>query len=352
MALQNSAWLLFQTIMAAKEPSDDGLSPQRRLFDYVNGTLGSIERNHFDYKTKANSQAPGLEADDKRNVARAVSGFANTEGGVLIWGIEDRTLKPRPIADAERFAQALVDFAKLATAPTVVGLDAGVLPADEPGYGFVALYIPESELPPHRVVVSCKDGNANDAGGTIKDLKIKDHYFFRTADSFIVASHIHLEFLFKRRPAPHLEITRRLDTWGHSGEYLNVVVFVGIRNSGRGDARGPFMAALVHKPYKVDEYGIDGNNNFGLPRNKASSGEDSEVLFGLSSDPIIPSGVSRDVFTVRIKVRRHTPLDFYFDALVIDLRVAAEGYPVEQRQVSISGFELLKFAADKEDLLT
>lgn len=44
------------------------------------------ENIHLDFKT-ADAQ---LVRDDRQNLARALSGFADSEGGLIIWGIEAR----------------------------------------------------------------------------------------------------------------------------------------------------------------------------------------------------------------------------------------------------------------------
>src|SRR5215213_2435063 len=46
------------------------------------------ETLHLDFKLVANSEL--ASKDDKRNLARAMSGFANSDGGIIVWGIDAR----------------------------------------------------------------------------------------------------------------------------------------------------------------------------------------------------------------------------------------------------------------------
>ena len=46
------------------------------------------ENLHLDFKTLS---GPGLSAsDDRHNFAKALSGFANSDGGIVVWGVDAR----------------------------------------------------------------------------------------------------------------------------------------------------------------------------------------------------------------------------------------------------------------------
>jgi hypothetical protein len=49
---------------------------------------GQEEHLHLDFKTVSNANLNG--ADDKKNLAKAVSGFANSSGGLIVWGVDAR----------------------------------------------------------------------------------------------------------------------------------------------------------------------------------------------------------------------------------------------------------------------
>ncbi len=67
---------------------------------------------YLEFKQKHDSSHAQLENDDKSNFSRALSGFANSDGGILIWGIEtnkkDESVKSlKPITDVDGFIRSL-----------------------------------------------------------------------------------------------------------------------------------------------------------------------------------------------------------------------------------------------------
>lgn len=199
-------------------------TPEEQFDRYCKETLSPVEKHHFDYKTKHDSRNSNLDEADKKNLAKAISGFANTGGGVLLWGInEGPPLKLQSIAGVEAFLKRLLDLAGQATDPRVQGIDGEWLPSNaDPTAGYAAIFIPESQLPPHRVILKLQD--------------VQHHYFVRTASNFDITSHAYLEGLFGRRPQPKLvpvvkedfSYGKNLDGW---------TVFFDILNEGRGTAK-------------------------------------------------------------------------------------------------------------------
>jgi hypothetical protein len=140
--------------------------------------------------------ADGPVRDDKRNLAKALSAFSNTEGGVLILGVEtskidgvDAVAELRPVANCLAWAQLCEQLVKDVVVPAVRGVR--VEPVARPGSseGVVVVYVPASAAPPHR------------AEGT--DLK---QYWMRTTTSSMVVPHNLLASLFGLRPPPVLEL--------------------------------------------------------------------------------------------------------------------------------------------------
>jgi len=73
----------------------------RELFKRLEaGGLAALERLpaeeepeslFLDYKRSATAAGdPGLHRNDRENLSKALSGFANSEGGLLIWGVDSR----------------------------------------------------------------------------------------------------------------------------------------------------------------------------------------------------------------------------------------------------------------------
>ena len=190
----DTAQQLFKTLAQFKQSSGSDKTSQERLIEYCKHVLGAIEGQHHDFKEKHNRTNSQLAIDDQKNLAKAVSGFSNSGGGVLIWGLENRTLSPKPICDIQGFVSSLLQLAPQLTDPTVPGIEGDWLGADNnnPNEGFGLIYIPESPLPPHRVLLNHKE--------------IKNYYYIRSGEDFVVASHIQLEDMFGRRPKPVLSV--------------------------------------------------------------------------------------------------------------------------------------------------
>jgi len=171
----NSAKELFKRLTSFKKVDSSGQTPEQKFLDYCNRVLGSVERLHIDFKEKSNRSYASLEDADRKNLAKAISGFANSGGGVLIWGIQDKTLSPKPITDIQLFVSSVLELAPQVTDPVVENIDGDWLQSDDSAGkdGFGLILIPESLLPPHRVLLNFHG--------------IKNNYYLRTAGAFVEA---------------------------------------------------------------------------------------------------------------------------------------------------------------------
>ena len=71
---------LFSRIKEHKESAIDELIRDRQS-----------EELFLDFKrSRDNGAGSGLARDDRRNLAKAISGFGNSEGGIIIWGVDCR----------------------------------------------------------------------------------------------------------------------------------------------------------------------------------------------------------------------------------------------------------------------
>jgi hypothetical protein len=129
---------------------------------------------------------------DKENFSKCLSAFANSDGGVLVWGVKtdhrdqvDRAADCRPFAEPEKFRARLQDYLLAATQPPVDGVSLAVVSAHR-GAGFVKCLIPASDKPPHM---------ASD-----------NKYYRRTSNGSRQMEHIELEDMFGRRQRPVLKL--------------------------------------------------------------------------------------------------------------------------------------------------
>ncbi|MBS3021393.1 hypothetical protein DJFAAGMI_04165 [Comamonas sp. PE63] len=153
------------------------------------------EELFLDFKRIAtDSSANALNPSDRDNFKKALSGFANSEGGVILWGAETvkiegvESLKfPDGYADTARFVSLLEDAISGCTVPPVPGVRSIKIPlTDDDSKGLVATLVPASHYAPHQTT---DDSRA---------------YFMRAGSSFARVPHGILAGMFGRRPAPKI----------------------------------------------------------------------------------------------------------------------------------------------------
>ncbi len=157
-----------------------------------------VEELFLDFKRSADSGSGSkLHQNDRANLAKAISGFGNSEGGVVIWGVDasqdivgaDVARAKVPITNIKRFEGWLQGVVSGCTLPAHslvehLSIDAGS------GNGYVATLIPKSPLAPHQCVTDYK-------------------YYMRAGSSFQPVTHSVIAGMMGRRPQPLL-----FENWG------------------------------------------------------------------------------------------------------------------------------------------
>ncbi len=183
----------------------------------------------------------GDPPDNEKNLGKAMSAFANTDGGVVIWGIDARSVRgdpadvaraKRPFDDPAGFVSELQRLTSRVVHPPVIGVDHFPIAAAGGTQGFVVSYVPASPALPHRRV---QDG----------------HYFIRTGSSSEVAPHALLAAMFGRRPAPYVRALAAVVAGTRNAPNQFVMrVMLGIRNAGSVPARNLYFAARRRAPHR------------------------------------------------------------------------------------------------------
>ena len=169
------------------------------LYDSINsaadveGLVNSAtpEGLYLEFKQKDDPSTGVLSEPDKKNFAKALSSFANSDGGVLLWGVQtqptsgqDVANASRPISELSAFVARLEKYLKDATQPYVDDvLLRPIFGADDVGY--VKCLIPASEKMPHRAM---------------KDRE----YYRRSGGNSHKVEHFELEDMFGKRSRPFL----------------------------------------------------------------------------------------------------------------------------------------------------
>lgn len=150
----------------------------------VGATPPEFETEWRDFKGAAQIS----DQDTKKTWSKALAGFANTQGGILIWGVDARKDQATGIDAAcglslvknpSAFKSRLNELHHQATEPPVLGVEIEAYSIggsrDE---GFVICFIPESLFKPHRAEYADRQ------------------YFIRAGDDFVVPSVSLLRNLF------------------------------------------------------------------------------------------------------------------------------------------------------------
>ncbi len=136
-----------------------------------------------------------LHKDDRKNLAKAISGFGNSEGGVIIWGvvcsrdqeIGDVAKAKVKVRNVHRFLSWLENAISGCTIPSHNKVRNHIISADKNGDGYVATYIPKSEITPLMTTV----------GSTI---------YIRSGSNNVPAPYAVIAGMFGKRPQPNIEL--------------------------------------------------------------------------------------------------------------------------------------------------
>ena len=153
------------------------------------------EKFFIDFKQTQKSDYSGqrtMYESDKKNLAKAISGFGNSEGGVIIWGIDasgridDYAKSIKPIKGIDNFKSLLESFVSLLTLPVHKTVESFVVKKKNADTSGIAItIIPKGNDRPYQ---------------NIGDFK----YYMRGGDSFVPVPHGLLQGMFGQAPQPNV----------------------------------------------------------------------------------------------------------------------------------------------------
>jgi Putative DNA-binding domain len=217
----------------------DALTTQASLEDLIAQKI--TESLYLEFKSKKDRSTPLLDSSDGWQFSRAISGFANSDGGILIWGIEsnkhEEAAKLKPIANVADFHARLKKSLLNSTQPVVDGIILQVILTDKDNTdGYVTCLIPSSDKTPHRAMLADRE------------------YYKRTTEGFYRLEHFDLEDMFGRRPRPLLVVILKLIP--HAGDESCESLSFSFQNTGRGIAK--YSGFLCRLPEDVQVVSVDG----------------------------------------------------------------------------------------------
>lgn len=156
------------------------------------------EELFLDFKRSADSgEGTKLHENDRHNLAKMLSAFGNSSGGVIVWGIDcshnpkDNADLPRSkcvIKDVKRFVGRLEGAVSGCTLPAHSKVVHYPVELINSGDGFVATLIPESYLAPHQN-------------------RFDSCYYIRVGSNCERAPHGVIAGMFGKKPTPNLILT-------------------------------------------------------------------------------------------------------------------------------------------------
>lgn len=214
----------------AEELRDD---LNRGGIEAVRALVGTAETYNLECKSQLDESQASL-----RQFSKAASAFANTEGGVILWGVDAR-LDPETRLDMisgaplVEFPERLVDWLTRKTSgalfPAVPGIQHFAVLDDGGNRGVVLTYVPASLSPPHQATHSSRQ------------------YFVRTQSASEPMHHSLIASMFGRRPAPRAEVlvtVLELENSRPGGTTLKLQFSVA--NRGLVPARSPYFTIRSH----------------------------------------------------------------------------------------------------------
>jgi hypothetical protein len=174
-----------------------------------------------------------LSKNDLSNFGVAISGFGNSQGGVIIWGVRckkkddgsDVAYRKIPLENPQRFRSWLEGAVSGRTIPPHPTVRSHVVEAGN-NSGYVISLIPKSDHAPHQEIKSL-------------------NYYMRAGSSFVRVTHDILAGMFGRRPQPK-EIQQYLVKPAiFEGHNLKMELGILLRNNGIGIAKNVFLCADI-----------------------------------------------------------------------------------------------------------
>jgi hypothetical protein len=158
------------------------------------------ENLYLEFK-RSSTESGVPTGSDLKNYSKALSGFANSDGGVIVWGVScpqpesetapDVAEELAPIRGHRVFQTTLNAKARTLVHRPVDGIrNEAIADLTTDDVGFVVSLIPASEVGPHRAEFG----------------DVKGRHFKRNASNFILMENFELEDMFGRRRRPKLKV--------------------------------------------------------------------------------------------------------------------------------------------------
>jgi hypothetical protein len=188
---------------------------------------------------------PGNPNDPKKPIeskwAKMLSGFSNSGGGVVVWGIDTKRIEPgtldrahklAPIKNADACRNTLMELFNRITDPPVKGVECERF-IDEDGSGFVVSYVPNGSHKPYRSMI--------DTGHP---------FYMRAGDDFYPININVLRMLFFPQRSVRWSCSIMTDLFETKATHISVRLAIKLTN------HGPSTAENVTLSIRANKHGI------------------------------------------------------------------------------------------------
>jgi hypothetical protein len=198
--------------------------------------LGKQESLSLEFKSN-DSREPifengSLNNNGRKILAKELSAFANSAGGVIVFGIDcrnvdgvDQAEKLTPIASLNRAETSIRDAASELLQPRHSGIQVSAVPTGaNQNEGYVVVEVPRSDRRPHR-----------------SEAKNQKEYFKRIGGRAYPMEHYDIEDAFRRSTSPLLSLAPSFQQGSRSADWARFEFVLGIRNEGEVTAKSVSM---------------------------------------------------------------------------------------------------------------
>lgn len=281
-------------------------TPSKDLFEsvlkqgkqYIEDAISSkqVETYYLDFKLTEKDDYSGarkLFASDKKNYAKAISAFGNSEGGVLVWGVKtgtadaDYATEKQPIKNVSNFLSLLEGFTSTLTTPPHPSVSNKVIFEDESkDEGYVITHIPKSNSRPFQVI------NENDY-----------RYYIRAGSNSQPAPDTFIRALFGKEPQPNAFLHWGVSPVKVEEETVKLQVGVIIHNGGENVARNINGYVLVGGLGMALEVNQNLINDFSYYTNNING-----MKVGFTAKPHFILGVEQEVLPLTLHIQLSKPI--------------------------------------------
>ena len=217
--------------------------------DSIERFIAVGQEEHFSLDFKTVSGADLKSGSDKKNLAEVLSGFANSAGGIAIWGVATRrdaagldiASEIKPISPIQTFVTRLREASVLAVTPEIIGVRHRSIALGGGESGVAATYVPESERGPHMA------------------LNGHDRCFKRAQDRFYRMAPYDIADMLGRRQRPALDIAyflQKTSTYWQNVTHAEIQITLTLINHGRASASLPYVRIQANRPFMISPLGV------------------------------------------------------------------------------------------------